>query len=70
MICVAIVEVEHGCLKGLGNACSYNPDGYHRDYTKTYYGRALAVVQADGTGPVIVRIRDESKEYVVEIPCK
>lgn len=63
------VKVEGGFLKGLGNACSYNPDGYDKDYTKTYYGRALAVVQADGTGPVVVRVTDEAKEYAVEIPC-
>ena len=64
------VEVEHGCLKGLGNACAYNLDGYDKDYVKTYYGRALAVVQADGTGSVVVRVKDESQEYKVEIPCK
>lgn len=64
------VEVENGCLKGLGSACSYNPDGYDKDYTKTYYGRALAVVQADGNGPVIVKVKDETKEYVIEIPCE
>ncbi len=64
------VEVEHGCLKGLGSACAYNLDGYDKNYTKTYYGRALAVVEADGTGSVVVRVKDESKEYTVEIPCK
>lgn len=64
------VEVEHGTLKGLGNACPYNPDGYDKDYTKTYYGRAMAVVQADGTGPVVVRVKDETEEYTVEIPCE
>lgn len=64
------VKVEGGSLKGLGNACSYNSDGYDKDFTKTYYGKALAVVQADGTGPVIVTVKDETKEYKVEIPCK
>lgn len=63
------VEIEHGCLKGLGSACSYNPEGYDKNSIKTYYGRALAVVQADGTGTVVVRVTDESKTYTVEIPC-
>lgn len=62
------VAVEGGRLKGLGNACSYNPDGYQNDYTNTYYGRALAVVQADGTGLLRVMVKDERKEYVVVIP--
>ena len=62
------VSVHNGCLKGLGNACSYNPDGYDKSYTKTYYGQALAVVQADGNGPVTVTVRDEEREYQIEIP--
>lgn len=63
------VEVECGCLKGLGNASSYNIEGYHKSTTKTYYGRALAVVQADGSGNVFVKVSDESKSYTIEIPC-
>lgn len=62
-------EVQGGVLMGLGNACSYNLDGYDKSCTNTYYGRALAVVQADGTGSVVVKVRDEAKEYTVEIPC-
>ena len=34
----------------------------------TYYGRALAVVQADGTGPVTVTVRDEARQETVQIP--
>lgn len=64
------VQVQNGTLKGLGSACSYNPDGYDKDYTNTYYGRALAVVEANGVGPVIVTVTDEESEYVVEIPCR
>lgn len=64
------VQVKGGQLKGLGNACSYNEVGYQKNYTPTYYGKALAVVEADGSGPVKVRIKDEEKEYEVEIPLK
>lgn len=62
------VTVQNGILKGLGNACPYNPDGYDKDNTGTYYGRALAVVQADGTGPVTVTVRDEARQETVQIP--
>lgn len=62
-------EVEGGILKGFGNACSYNPDGYQKPSVKTYYGRALAVIQADGTGSVTVRIKDEQETYEITIPC-
>lgn len=64
------VKVEGGILKGLGNACSYNLDGYDKESTRTYYGKALAVVQADGTGPVVVKVTDETREYTVSIPCE
>lgn len=43
--CVRI-EVEGGELLALGHACPYNEDGYLADRTKTYYGRALAVIKA------------------------
>lgn len=62
------VTVDGGRLLGLGNACSYNTDGYHRDSTGTYYGRALAVVQSDGSGEVTVTVRDEVREYRVKLP--
>lgn len=63
------VTVKSGKLIGLGNACSYNKDGFSTNETKTYYGRALAVVQADGTGAVCVTVKDEIKEYIVTVPC-
>lgn len=42
------VAVNGGRLLGLGNACPYNPEGYLRTQTDTYYGEALAIVQASG----------------------
>ncbi len=66
-----MVEVSGGILKGFGNACPYNPDGYTTNQTKTYYGRAMAVVQAlTDESVVTVRISDENKTYTVEIPVK
>lgn len=39
-------------------------------YGGTYYGEAMAVVQADGNGPVKVTVTDETRSYVAEIPCE
>jgi beta-galactosidase len=40
------VTVNGGELVALGNACPYNPDGYLKDETFTYYGEMLAIVRA------------------------
>ena len=61
--------VKGGKLLGFGNACPYNPDGYRKDTVKTYYGEAMAVVQADGEGMVEVSFADERDTVTVQIPC-
>ncbi|MCR4674601.1 MAG: DUF4982 domain-containing protein, partial [Lachnospiraceae bacterium] len=54
------VSVKGGSLLGLGNACSYNKDGYDKTKTFTYYGQALAVVKADEDASELeVEIKDE-----------
>ena len=52
------VQVEGGRLLGLGSACPYNEIGYLADRTGTYFGEALAVVQADGSGAVELTVTD------------
>ena len=52
------VEVSGGRLLGLGSACPYNALGYVTSRTDTYYGEALAVVQADGSGAVELTVTD------------
>ena len=64
------VTVENGILKGLGSPAPYVKGNYTDDTVATYYGEAMAVVQADGTGPVKVTVTDETRSYLVEIPCK
>ena len=55
------VKVEGGTLLGLGNACSYNKDGYDKDQTFTYYGQALCVVKAkEDANEVVVSVSDET----------
>ncbi len=44
------VRVEGGRLIALGHACPFNKDGYKNDWTSTYYGCALAVIEPDGSG--------------------
>lgn len=61
------VAVENGTLMGLGNACSYNKEGYWQDNTKTYYGEALAVVRAGKQGMVKITATDESGSKSVEL---
>ncbi len=62
------IQVENGKLEGFGNACAYNEDGYDKTEISTYYGEALAVVRAGSEGVVRVTVRDEEREYSVEIP--
>ena len=50
------VKVRGGKLVGLGNACPYNKIGYCTDETDTYWGEALAVVQADGSEAVVLEV--------------
>ncbi|MDD3660687.1 MAG: glycoside hydrolase family 2 TIM barrel-domain containing protein, partial [Lachnospiraceae bacterium] len=62
-----VIKVAKGKLKGFGNACSYNPQGYQKNKISTYYGRAMAVVQADDTGHALFMIKDETSEYTIKI---
>lgn len=55
---ILTVEVSGGKLLGLGSACAYNEIGYVTNRTDTYYGEALAVVQADGGGRVELTVTD------------
>ena len=64
------VTVENGILKGLGSPAPYVKGNYTDDTVATYYGEAMAVVQADGNGPVKVTVTDETRSYVAESPCE
>jgi beta-galactosidase len=64
------VTVENGTLAGLGSASPYVKGNYTDDTVKTYFGEALAVVRADGNGPVKVTVSDKERSRTVEIPCR
>lgn len=58
------VSVKGGKLLGLGNACPYNEIGYCTNETDTYWGEALAVVQADGSGDVVLEVQEIDGEQL------
>ncbi len=64
------VTVKNGTLAGLGSANAYVDGNYAQDTTPTYYGEAMAIVRADGTGPVRVTVTDEAGAHTVDIPCQ
>ena len=64
------VTVENGTLAGLGSANAYVEGNYAQDTAPTYYGEAMAIVRADGTGPVRVTVTDETGAHTVDIPCE
>lgn len=64
------IRVTGGRLLGFGNAANYNPDGFWQDTARTWWGEAMALVRADGQGPVKIEIRDETGTWRAEIPCR
>ena len=65
------VVCSNGTLVALGSGCPYNPDGFLTDLTKTYYGEAMAIVRADGSGPVKISAKDtDGRTAVCEIPVR
>ena len=64
------VKVKNAELLGLGSANPYVEGGYCQDTVRTYYGEAMAVIRADGNGPVEVTVSDETAEEKTVIPCR
>ena len=63
------VSVKGGDLVAYGNACPYNPDGYLKDETFTYYGEALAIVRAgDEKEITLTATCSDGKTYECRIP--
>lgn len=52
------VQVSGGRLLGLGSACPYNEMSYTDEKTDTYFGEALAVVQADDADRIVLSVTD------------
>ena len=62
------VQVTGGRLLALGHACPYNADGFLGSETDTYWGRALAIVLAEGE--VTLTADDGIRYAACTIPCK
>ncbi len=63
------VTAKGGQLVALGNACPYNPDGYLKDETFTYYGEMLAVVRAgDGEEITLLAECSDGRKFECSIP--
>ena len=58
-----------GKLVALGNACPYQPNGYHNTETKTYFGKAQAIVLAEeeGTLTISIKSKDEKLKSSVKV---
>ena len=64
------VTVEGGKLLALGSACSYNERGYLTDVTDTYYGEALAIVEAGDGEAVTLSVSDGTRSGKAQIPIR
>lgn len=66
---ILTVEVSGGKLLGLGSACPYQELSFCGDMTDTYFGEALAVVQAELGGCITLRVSDGTLagEAVVQV---
>ena len=64
------VTVEGGKLVGLGSACPYYELSYLGTKADTYYGEAMAIVEAGSDSKVTVNVTDGTHSTVVEIPVR
>ncbi len=62
--------VTGGELAGCGSSASYNPEGDWGYTILTYWGEALAVIRADGSGPLTLTVTDEVTHWQVTVPCQ
>ena len=62
------VEVSGGKLLGLGSACPYNETGFCGTRTDTYFGEALAVVQAGEGSEVVLTVSDGKRTGRTAVP--
>ena len=61
------VEVLNGELVALGNGCPYSKDGYHNNFTKTYYGEALAIIKPLHKGEISINVKDNSRDETLKV---
>ena len=62
------VSVEGGEFLAFGSANPCTEEQYHTGSFTTFYGRALAIVRAGGTGQVVVKATDGENTASAVIP--
>lgn len=60
------IEVENGELLAFGSANPRTIEDVHRGEYTTYYGRAMAIVRANGSGNIKIKVDDAAAEIKVE----
>ena len=64
------ISIQGGKLVGLGSACPYYERSYLDSKCDTYYGEAMAIVEAGSGGKVIVNVTDGTHSAAAEIPVR
>lgn len=54
------VSVTGATIEALGNGCSYQKDGFHENYTLTYFGKALLIIRSISKGSATIEVKDEN----------
>lgn len=67
---IEVVDIKNGQLLGLGNACPYYKGSYLDKKTKSYYGKALAIVKPDNIGQTIVTFKTKFGEVICTLNVK
>lgn len=62
------IEVQGGKLLAFGSAQPYVTERYRSADTESYYGRAMAVVRAEGGAPLDIRVHDGERFVSVTLP--
>ena len=64
------VSAENGLVMGTANASPYFKGNYAQSEVPTYFGEALAVVQAGEAGTLRVTVTDGERTATAELPCR
>lgn len=64
---IKIESIENGSLLGFGSAIPYCKEGHLSNSTKTYYGRAQAVIKPESKGKVLIRYSSILGKHTITI---
>lgn len=64
------MSVTGGKLVGLGSACPYYELDYRGSKADTYYGEALAIVEADTEGTIMLDVSDGKQTATTSVTVR